>query len=188
MMVNKGKITPITYTPANGILFIEGSLDFTHYLQLPKKEKLKFQYVMMYEILKNAFIEYKVDWKILDDINNELASNNWEMKYEWTSKKINKNRLFKLLIYMDIDALTFVAEITEGNKKEELLIFKSIPGFFVIEFLFKAFKLVDNKVIIGSKEKAVFEIDIVNKTVAIVDKENEYIGKLEYGKSSLLLV
>lgn len=186
LMVNEIRTIPISYTPANGILFIEGSFDFTHYLQLSKEEKLKFQYEMVYEILKNAFIQHKVDWKILDNINNELAENNFEMRYEWTRKKINKTQFFKLFIHMDIDALSFVAEITEENKKEELLIFKSIPGYFVIEFLFKAFKIVDHKVRIGSKDKAIFEIDTIKKTVEIIDMENKYLGMFKYGKSSLL--
>ena len=186
-LVHEAKIAPITYERVNGILFISGILDFTHYLQLPRKEKLKFQYEMIHDILKNAFIEYKVDYQILDDINNVLANNDWEMRYEWIRKKINKTYLFKLVMLLDLDALTFVAEVTEGDKKNELFIFKSIPGFFVIEYLFKAFKIVDNKVRIGSKEKAVFEIDILNKNVTIIDKENKGIEMFEYGTCTNLM-
>ena len=184
---NELRETPVRFTNANGILFIRSSFDFSHYKQLPRKEKLKFQYEMMYEILKHAFIKYDMDWKILDDINNELATNNWEMWVEWVKKKVNKQNLFTLLIYLDIDFMTFVAEISEGGKKDELQIFKSITGFFVIEYLFKAYKIIDNKIRIGSKEKAIFEIDINDKTVKIIDPENEGISMFEFGNSSNLL-
>lgn len=183
---NEAKTVSTSYTPAGGFFWIVGSYDFTHYLQLSTKEKLKFQYEMIYEILKNAFIEYGVDYEILDNVNNELAENNWEMRYEWTRKKINKKCFFKLILYMEIDALTFLGEITHGDKKEELLIFKSLPGFFVMYYLFQKFNLLNNKIRIGSIEKPIFEIDITNKTVAIVDKGNKGIEMFEYGTSTNL--
>jgi hypothetical protein len=80
----------------------------------------------------------------------------------------------------------FFTEITDGTEKHKFLVFKSIPGVFVIEYLFKAFKVVDNKVRIGSKEKAIFEIDIINKVVTILDKENEGIKMFEFGTSTNL--
>jgi hypothetical protein len=94
-------------SPVDGILFIIGYLDFTYYLQLRGIEKLKFQYELIYDILKKAFNQYDVDWKILDDINDELSNNNWEMRCEWIRKKIQKKTWFTLVIKMDIDALFF---------------------------------------------------------------------------------
>ena len=87
---------------------------------------------------------------------------------------------------MEIDALIFLGEITDGDKKEELLIFKSIPGFFVMHYLFQKLNLSDDKIRIGSIEKPVFEIDITNKTATIIDKGNKGIEMFEYGTSTNL--
>jgi hypothetical protein len=134
---------------------------------------------MIYFILKTAFIKYNVDYSILDIINNELVVNNWQMRYEFVRKRILKGMEFKLVIYMDIDVFTFVGEVLQNGEKKEIPIFKSIPTFFAVEYLFKGYRFFDNKVRIGSKEKAIFEIDFENETVIIVDN-NKMLNKLKY--------
>lgn len=164
------------------ILFIDGTIDFSPYLILEKEQKLKFQYEMMHSILKEAFIHYKVDWKILDGINNVLADSNWQMKYEFLKKKIEKGKEFRLVIYMDIDAFTFTGVIIENGKKKEVQIFKSIPSYFAVDYLFKGYQFIENKVRIGSKEKAVFELDLNTESVEVVDKDNAMLNKLRLNK------
>lgn len=182
-IVNEQKESPVLYYAAEGILFIVSSFDFAHYLQLSHLQKLKFQYEMMYSILKDAFINYKVDWKILDETNDELADNDWQMKYEFIKKKIEKGKEFKLIIYMNIDAFTFIGEIIENEKEMEVQIFKSIPTFFAVDFLFKGYRFFDNKVRIGSKEKAVFELNMDTESVMIVDSDNAMLNKLQFNKN-----
>jgi hypothetical protein len=189
LITNEKKIREWTYKISDYILFIDGAMDFTAYLTFPKNKKKLFQYEMIYSILKTAFIEYKVDWKILDDIKDELSVNNLQMKYEFVKKKIVKGKEFKMVIYMDIDAFLFIGELLEKGEKKEIEIFKSIPTFFAVEYLFKGYRFFDNKARIGSKEKAVFEIDFKNETVMIVDN-NKMLNKLKYkstptGESSI---
>jgi|SRR6185312_6881300 len=179
-ITNEKSEAPIIYQATEGILFIVSSFDFTHYLELSHLKKLKFQYEMMYSILKEAFIHYEVNWRILDEINNELADNNWQMKYKFLKKKIEKAKEFNLIIYMDIDAFTFVGDIIENGKKREIEIFKSIPTYFAVDYLFKRYRFFDNKVRIGSKEKAVFELDLDTRIVKVVDTDNKMLNKLRF--------
>lgn len=118
--------------------------------------------------------------KILDEINDELAVNGSQMKYEYLKKRIEKGKEFKLQIYMDIDSFTFIGEIIHNGEKKEVQIFKSIPTYFAIDYLFKGYRFFDNKVRIGSKEKAVFELDMDTGIVKIVDIDNKMLIKLGF--------
>lgn len=164
----------------DGILFIQLSIDFTQYLNLSYEHKCKFQYELLSSILTETFSIYKIEALILNSINEELAVNNWQMKYEFLRKKILKGLEFRLVIYMDIDAFTFVGEVLQNGDKEEIFIFKSISTFFAVEYLFKGYRFFDKKVRIGSKEKAVFELDLNTHSVKIVDENNKMLKKLSY--------
>jgi len=179
LITNEKKTKEWSYRISDYILFIDGAVDFTSYLAFPTNKKKIFQCEMIYFILKTAFIKYNVDYSILDIINNELVVNNWQMRYEFVRKRILKGMEFKLVIYMDIDVFTFVGEVLQNGEKKEIPIFKSIPTFFAVEYLFKGYRFFDNKVRIGSKEKAIFEIDFENETVIIVDN-NKMLNKLKY--------
>lgn len=45
--------------------------------------------------------------------------------------------VIKLKIQMELDALTFIVEITKGDIKNQVLIFKRIPGSFLCIIRFK---------------------------------------------------
>lgn len=180
LITNDKKKRKWHYKIFDGILFIDGSRDFSSYQLFSKREKSVFQYRLVYSILKEVFINYQLEVKILDEINDELAVNGSQMKYEYLKKRIEKGKEFKLQIYMDIDSFTFIGEIIHNGEKKEVQIFKSIPTYFAIDYLFKGYRFFDNKVRIGSKEKAVFELDMDTGIVKIVDIDNKMLIKLGF--------
>lgn len=179
--INEEKKNGITFFASElGVLYISLSIDFSVYLLLNHTKKLKYQYELLYYILKQTFIEYNVDWKVLDEINNQLLKDNCGMQYEYIKKRIEKEKIFKLILKMEINSFLFLCEVVEGNKKKSILIFKSIPSFLAVEYLFNRYKIINSNTLrIGSKERTVFEINLDEGLVILINN-NELVRKLEY--------
>jgi hypothetical protein len=174
-LTNEKSKREIIYKPADRILFVSTSFDFTSYPLLSENEKLHFQYKIMHYILQCTFIKYEIDWAILNDINKELEDNNWQMKLIWISKKITKDYRFKIIIYLNIDSFSFTCEVLKDKNKTEFQIFKSLPNYFVLEFLFKKFQINGNELKLGNREKAIFKINLETSEVIIIEDRKNLI-------------
>jgi len=92
---------------------------------------------------------YGVFLLTLNNVQEELTTNNWEMKAVAFSKKIRKQYIFNLVLHLQIDSFTFIGEVIENDIKYEILILNSRPSYFVMYYLFGGYKIENNLIIIG---------------------------------------
>lgn len=164
------------YKISDRVLYIDGSLDFKTYSNLSRNNKMHFQFELVDKLLKNAFSIFKVDCQILEEIKAEIEANDWQMRI---NKKFGKSKKFELIVNMDLDAFTFTCDILKGGKKITVFIFKSIPTYFSLE-LFRKTDIYDDKLRFGSAKNWIFEIDLENKTVETLDKNNLALKRLMF--------
>lgn len=160
-------IRDLNFNVAAKVLYVNYNYDFGKYISLSKKEKEKFQYGLIKYILKETFAHFNLDDDILNNVQEELTTNNWEMKAVAFSKKIRKQYIFNLVLHLQIDSFTFIGEVIENDIKYEILILNSRPSYFVMYYLFGGYKIENNLIIIGNKKQRIFNIDLESKSISI---------------------
>lgn len=170
----------IEFTCYENVLGLHWNHDFANYLILDKKEKKSLQLQLIQFCLRELFHNYKLDSSLLNTIDDEIRANDNEMRILAWRKRIEKKYWLSFILICDIDSFTFFADINEKKQITRLLIFKSVPISFVIYLLFKKFNIENGKLYMGTETEPIFEIDLVEKKVTILEKAKHIIDKYRF--------
>ena len=166
------------FTIMSGVLYLSGNHDFDKYINLSRSKKIEYQIDLLLDIFRIIFLRFNLDKFELESLKNVLHREKNLMKIEWKIKDIKDKSKMHLLIIIDIDSFTFYLKICTGDADSVIEIYKSIPLYLAIEF-FTTFRIDGNNLKIGSREAAIFEIDILAKKSMIINN-NDAVRSLKF--------